>query len=202
MSPTSQPSKWYSFEEYQALEASSRQRYEYYFGEVFAMDEPYALAMAGGTKQDNRLVKNVGHLLDSLLDKGCEACNENVKLEVVAGAYYVYPDAILTCDPRDLADNLLVKYPSLIVEVLSESTQAHDLGSKLENYLRLPSLQAYLILHQNKMMAQCYDRNNDFWKYTLLEGPEAALVIPALFMEWPLSQVYANVRFSSSSPQI
>lgn len=201
MSPTSQPSKGYSFEAYQALEASSQLRYEYYFGEIFAMDESYhPTAMAGGTKQHNRLVKNVGSLLDGLLEKGCESYSENVKLEVVAGAYYVYPDAILTCDPRDAADHLLVRYPSLIVEVLLESTQAQDLGSKLENYLRLPSLQAYLILHQTKMMAQCYDRKNDFWKYTLLEGPEATLIIPTLSIEWPLSQLYANVRFSS--PQI
>jgi Uma2 family endonuclease len=195
MNPTNRSSKQYSFEEYQALEASGPIRYEYYFGEIFAMDELYPVAMAGGTKQHNRIVKNVGNLLDEFLEKGCESYNENVKLEVIAGGYYVYPDAILTCDPRDLEDNRLVKYPSLVVEVLSESTQAHDLGSKLENYLRLPSLQAYLILHQHKMMVQCYDRNVDFWKYTLLEGPQAILVIPALSIRWPLSQLYAHVQF-------
>ena len=195
MNPAGNLSKRYSFEEYQTLEASGQTRYEYHFGEIFAIDEPHPTAMAGGTKQHNRLVKNVGTLLDALLEKGCESYNENVKLEVISGSYYVYPDAILTCDPRDLADNLLVRYPSLVVEVLSESTQTHDLGTKLENYLRMPSLQAYVIVYQNKMMAQCYDRHNDFWKFTLLEGPAATLTIPALFIEWKLSAIYANVRF-------
>ncbi|MES2734332.1 MAG: Uma2 family endonuclease [Bacteroidota bacterium] len=196
MSQASDLSKRYSFEEYTNLEAASQHRYEYYFGEIFGIGTSDVANMAGGTKQHNRLVKNVGTLLDGLLEKGCESYNENVKLEVVPGGYYVYPDVILTCDPRDMEDNLLVKYPSLIVEVLSESTQSHDLGTKLENYLRLPSLQAYLILHQHKMMAQCYERTNDFWKYSLLEGAETLVAIPALSIEWSLSEIYAHVRFA------
>ncbi|MBC7921413.1 MAG: Uma2 family endonuclease [Ferruginibacter sp.] len=144
MSQASDLSKRYSFEEYQTLEVSGQVLYEYYFGETFAIDEPHPTAMAGGTKQRNRLIKNAGTLLDGLLDKGCESYNENVKLEAVPGGYYVYPAAILTCDPRDMADNRLVRYPSLVVEVLSKSTQTHDLGTKLENYRRMPTLQAYL----------------------------------------------------------
>lgn len=177
--------KQYTFEQYLSLEGESEVRYEFYYGEVFAM--------AGGTMQHNLIAQNLTVALRALRNRGCRVFTENVKLEVAAERYYVYPDVMLTCTLDDLADNCTVRYPSLIIEVLSQTTEAHDRGKKLDPYLRIPSLQAYLLVSQQEIFVGCYERKGDFWSYRTLENLSDPLRIESLNWETNLADIYEDI---------
>lgn len=107
--------KKYTYEEYLQLEKDTEVRHEFWNGEVFAM--------AGGSRNHNEISGNISASLNSYFrPNGCKAYQADVKLKFQEGNYYVYPDVVLTCD-KDDNDAYLVKKPSLIVEVLSKSTE-------------------------------------------------------------------------------
>ncbi len=129
----------YSFEEWIELDEVSPVRHEYYFGEVFAM--------AGGTTVNNLICGNIYTSLRPFARKtDCRVFFADVKLELVAKKYYAYPDIIYTCDTGDKQAPLIVHHPSLLVEVLSDSTEVYDLNTKLSYYTKLASLLYYLII--------------------------------------------------------
>ena len=114
-----------SAEEYLAWEPTQEERYEYWDGEV--------VAMSGGTRNHNRIAFNFSKLLDdALVDRPCEVYITDVKVQVEPGQKYFYPDVVVTCDEHD-NDPQLVQFPSLIIEVLSPSTEATDRGLNLLN---------------------------------------------------------------------
>jgi Uma2 family endonuclease len=181
--------KIYTFEEYLALEEASETRYEYWDGEVFAM--------AGTTRRHNVLVQNLTFLLRPLArTNGCQTYAESIKQELRARSRYVYPDIIYSCDSDDVEadDELWVTNPCLLIEVLSDSTAGVDREKKREAYFRLPSLQAYVILAQDRYSAQVYQRANDFWRYELLTNPADEIRLPALGITLKLAEVYEGVR--------
>jgi Uma2 family endonuclease len=183
----------YTVEQYLALEHESEVRYEFYQGEVFAM--------AGGTMRHNLIIQNIATALRSLRSRGCHVFTENVKLEVVADEYYVYPDVMLTCQAQDLSDNRLARSPSLVIEVLSDSTEAYDRGKKLDRYLRMPSLQAYVIVSQKVWFVGCYERKGDFWSYRILDQPEDILRLESLDWEMSLTAMYEDIVFENESDE-
>ena len=186
--------KLYTFEEYLALEEASETRYEYWDGEVFAM--------AGTTKRHNRLVLRLAGLLESFaLRQGCAVFAENVKQQLVHRSRYVYPDIIYTCDADDLEDDLtmLVKSPCLLIEVLSDSTKTEDTTTKLTNYFRLPSLQAYLLVSQKKIQIQVYERANDFLKCRTFTDIEDIIHLEKLGITLRLADVYAGFNLKAGA---
>ncbi|MCP3929535.1 MAG: Uma2 family endonuclease [Bacteroidetes bacterium] len=120
------------FKDFLDIEKSDSIRHEYYKGELFNM--------AGGTKTHNRIVSNFKRVLkDRFLPDECSVFSENVLLEVIQDHYYSYPDLILTYFSDDEKDAYITKNPLLVVEVLSESTEAHDRGFKVKKYQKIPS---------------------------------------------------------------
>jgi Uma2 family endonuclease len=181
-----------TFAEYEKLEAEATEnRYEFEQGMV--------TDMAGGSKIHNLIIQNVGTMLrNHFRNKGCQVFTESVKLEVSVESRYYYPDILLTCSEADRNDNFLVKEPVLIVEVLSESTSRRDLGSKMDAYLTIPSLQAYVIIDQGEYWVRLHNKEENQWKLQpLLDKPEDVLHIPALNLSLSLSEIYLDVRFDS-----
>lgn len=122
--------------EYLALEQQSPTRHEYRQGLVYAM--------AGGSDNHDRIAFNLLSLIDRHLgNSDCRFHSGNVKVNYADNFYY-YPDAFVTCDPRDRLDRQIKRYPKLIVEVLSPSTQAFDCGEKFEDCKQLDSLLEYV----------------------------------------------------------
>ena len=186
--------KLYTFEEYLALEEASETRYEYWDGEVFAM--------AGTTKRHNRMVLNLSRLLYPFTQKkGCEVFAESIKQQLRERSRYVYPDIIYSCDPEDVEadDGQWVKNPSLLIEVLSDSTEGVDREKKRDAYFLLPSLQVYIILAQDRYSARVYQRAGDFWRYELLTNSEDEIRLPALGIMLKLADVYEGVRLKPNS---
>jgi len=186
MRQTEVQTRRYTLEEYFALEERSEVRHEYYNGEVFAM--------AGGTKMHNLLVQNAAtRIRASLRGKGCQVFASDVRLEAREKTCHMYPDVVATCNPADHRDPYLVRYPVLIVEVLSFSTGDYDRTTKFENYQKMPSLRHYLLVSQLAWTVEWFRRNEaGQWIYTLLTGPDATLEILDMGLSLPLRELYED----------
>jgi Uma2 family endonuclease len=181
--------KYYSVEEYFELEQNSEERHEYYNGEIFAM--------AGATLNHNRLVQNVTFLLRAFAKKkGCGVFSENVKLEALRDIYYLYPDVMFTCDSNDLNENLFIRRPSIIIEVLSESTARYDRDFKLRQYKAIRSLQYYLLVSQHEVRVELFTRLNDFqWQYEDFIELAQAINLERLDITLSLADIYEDITF-------
>jgi len=140
----------FSPQEYLALEHDNAVRHEYRRGLVYAM--------AGGSDNHSRLSINVLTEINLHLRGGdCQFFSGDVKVNYAADFFY-YPDAFVTCDPRDLGDRYVKRYPKLIVEVLSPSTKAFDRGEKFKDYQHLASLEEYVLIDQDEQRVECWRR--------------------------------------------
>jgi len=195
--PAAQPTpRLYTVEEYFALEEQSDIRHEYYHGEIYPLGGPAsAEGMAGATKAHNRLIQNcVLALRQGLGGRECEVFSESVKLAVEAGAYYNYPDVVVSCDPSD-DDPHTVHSPVLIMEVLSRSTEAYDRGWKAEQYRQISSLQQYVLITQTRLVVESYTRvSADTWNLATYRRLTDTLPVPALGMELTLAAIYENLH--------
>ena len=180
--------KTYSFTEYVQLEQNEGIRYEFWDGEVFAM--------AGSTKRYNRIVQSLARILYPFSQQnGCEVFTENVRQKLNRGERYVYPDVIYTCDPADIDNDMAasVASPSLLIEVISQSTERIDTHDKRPHYTKLPSLLYYVLIHQTAYRAEVFERNVNFWKYRLIEGADALIDLPLLGITIPMTDVYDGI---------
>lgn len=150
----------YSAEEYFDIDKQSADRYEYENG--------YIWAMSGTTTTHNLLVQN---LMFSFRDKikqkkrKCKIFTENIRLEVAAKKAYYYPDLMFTCNPLDLQEKLTLRNPSLVAEVLSDSSFMTDLNHKLDNYIKMPSLLYYLVVSQDEYRVRVWEKTAEGWLY-------------------------------------
>jgi len=192
MAPPQELKTHYTFEEYTHLDEESEIRSEYYYGEVFAM--------AGATRNHNLITLNTGTLLrPQARQNGCQAFVSDMKLELVKGSFYVYPDVLYTCNEADKKERTILKHPALVVEVLSDKTEAYDLGTKLDGYLKLPSLLYCLLVSQRAYFVRVYERVGEKWEYRTVEGLAAAVVLPQLGLTLPMENMYEDVAFEPVS---
>lgn len=180
--PRKAPLRRASFEEFLALEATSSERHEFVEGLVFAL--------AGGTDYHNRLVARILlALLPAAERAGCEAFAEGMLLKVEDAAYY--PDVFVTCEePLDGAR--YKKTACLVVEVLSEGTEAIDRGEKLHRYRKLPGVQAYVLVSQEAKRVEVYRRLPDGgWRYEVVE--EGQVPLPCVETSLDLEALYQGL---------
>ena len=148
------PATQYSLspEEYLAAEADSPTKHEYRDGEVYAM--------AGGTDAHVTIALNLWALLRGHLRKqGCRAYALDMKARIETLNRFYYPDVMVTCDPQDTETSTYKRFPKLIVEVLSDSTEAFDRGDKFSDYRHLDSLQEYVLISQTRPQVEVFRRN-------------------------------------------
>ena len=104
------------------------------------------------------------------------------------------PDVMLTCDERDHADRMIKRYPALVVEVLSPSSEVRDRGEKFEAYLRLASLRYYLIVHQDRIRVEVYTKlASGGWHFAYFEQPEALVPLKHLDLTLKVAEIYAGI---------
>ena len=140
-------------------EQGETERHEYVAGEVFAM--------AGATKRHGTLALNAAiHLRQHLRGKPYQVWMADMKVRVAVDSAYYYPDVVVTCNAHDLSADApkdYVEAPHLIVEVLSESTESIDRREKWFSYRRLPSLQEYVLIDQNRAWVEVFRRTPAGW---------------------------------------
>ena len=188
-----------SLEEYFELEARNPDgpRYEYYNGEV--------VAMAGASPAHNFITGNVHAFLHNRLrSSSCRVSTADQRIHIPAKLAYVYADVVAACgewlyQPNSRPAALL--NPVLIVEVLSDTTEARDRGHKFQLYLTIPSLRHYLLLDADRVAADLYTRDSeeDVWKVRFFNSLPDVLPLPALSAELPLAEAYDAVRFGEGT---
>lgn len=177
-----------SAEEYLAWEPTQEERYEYWDGEV--------VAMSGGTRNHNRITFNFSKLLDdALVDRPCEMYMADVKAQVQRGQKYFYPDVVVTCDDRD-NDPQLVQFPSLIIEVLSPSTEAIDRGTKFAKYRQFSTLKEYVLVQVEQPGIEVF-RRNEKGQWVLSEYSLGdSLKLESVNVEIAIADLYRQIQFS------
>ena len=178
-------------EEYLRRERESHVRHEYFHGEVFAM--------SGGTFEHSRICANVsGELRQRLKGTPCGVQDSNLRIRVPRTTLYTYPDASVLCgepqfDPLDAARQTLLN-PTLIVEVLSPSTEAWDRGGKFDNYRLIETLREYVLVRSDSARVETYLRQpGGRWLFSVAVGLGASAALQCVNVELPLEEVYRGV---------
>jgi Uma2 family endonuclease len=180
-------------EQYLEAERKAEFKHEYFDGEVFAM--------SGGTFPHGTIIGNLtGALWNALKGRSCTVTPNDVRVRVGSGRMYTYPDILVVCgEPRfadDQKDTLL--NPTLIIEVLSTSTEAHDRGLKFREYRSLESLQEYALVSQYEPRVEKFRRGSTGdWLMTECAGLEGSCRFDSVNCEIALSEIYYNVAITT-----
>jgi Uma2 family endonuclease len=153
-----------SYEQYLAAEQSSLERHEYLQGEVFAM--------AGGTPEHAALATAVAVQLSVALGgKPCRVFGSDLRVRVEATDLSTYPDVSVICGQleRSPLDSNAAVNPVLLVEILSDATEAYDRGEKFAHYRRIASLREYLLVSQRRPLLELY-RKSEGGQWMLFEA--------------------------------
>jgi Uma2 family endonuclease len=170
----------YDLEAYLAWEAEQVEKHEYHRGKVVAKE--------GAGLRHQTLSGNVCAALKSgLRGTPCRTYLDGTKLRIEADDAVLYPDVMVTCDPRDKSgEDRYLSWPILIVEVLSESTAAYDLGPKFALYRKLETLREYLIIDPDSRRIEVFRRNeanlwvlHDFTGESIIELTSIGVTLPA-----------------------
>jgi Uma2 family endonuclease len=181
-------------EEYLAIERAAEYKSEYYNGEMFAM--------AGASPMHTRIVTSLVSSLDTLLmDRDCDVHSNDLRVRIREEGHflkYTYPDVLVVCGKAvyDEADSNTLTNPTVIIEVLSESTENYDRGRKFEHYRRLESLQEYILIAQNRCLIEHYQRRSDGgWVLHELIDFDQTLRLQSIDCAIPLRRIYRRVEF-------
>jgi len=177
-------------QDYLALERKSETRSEYYKGEIFAM--------SGASREHNLIAGNVNaEIRDQILDRPCESYPSDMRVSIEATGLYTYPDVSVVCgEPRfqdSEVDTLL--NPTVIIEVLSPTTEAYDRGVKFRHYRRIGSLREVVLISQDRMMVERFTRRGNDWVLSDITDPDQVLKLESIGCRIPLNRIYAKVTF-------
>lgn len=175
-----------SLDEFLAWEAAEAAKHEFVDG--------HAYAMAGASRAHGTITLNLAALVRPAIRKtGCQAYIADMKVIPPSQRSVRYPDLVLTCDLRDLADEHITRFPKLIVEVISRSTAAIDRGDKFEEYRRIPTLEEYVTVDSTKVLVEIWRRGTDGW--TLREyGPGAAFRLESVPLDVKVDDLYEDIE--------
>lgn len=186
-----------SEQEYLEAELKSEVRHEYVAGQVFAI--------VGASRAHNRIALNISsRLLAHVRGGPCSVFMADVKVRVARKGAYYYPDVVVTCDPRDQLgeeEGYIVQAPTLIVEVLSRSTEAIDRREKLLAYRTLESLKEYALVSQSYQHMEIYRRADASWEVVELV-PDDPARLSSLDFTLSFEEIYdgAEVPREASTP--
>lgn len=174
--------------EYLEGEKISDVKHEYVDGAVYAM--------AGESRRHNRISFRLATLYQQhLAATNCEVYFEGVKLRVRQTAFY-YPDVLVTCETDKEDDDYVIKYPCLIVEVLSPSTASTDKREKLIAYKMIESLQEYAIVWQDEIRVELHRRHNDGWLTFFYTQTEDEVEFTSVNFKTNVAEIYRGISFT------
>ncbi|MFZ1640136.1 MAG: Uma2 family endonuclease [Candidatus Contendobacter sp.] len=182
-------------EDYLAIERSAEYKSEYFDGEIFAM--------TGASEPHNTIVVNTTiHLGSQLKKRPCKLYVNDMRVKVSPTGLYTYPDLVVICGKGQFDDAHLdtLLNPTLIIEVLSDSTEAYDRGRKFEHYRHLDSLVEYVLIAQYRPHVESYRRQPDHqWLLTECNGLDGTLRLQSIDCDLALAEVYDKVEVSEDS---
>ncbi len=175
-----------SVADYLAFEETSAVRHEYIGGAIHAM--------SGGTTTHNRIALSIAsHLRTKLRSGPCKVFIENVKVRLEASRedIFYYPDVVVSCHPTGV-QRQFVLLPTLIVEVLSPSTEMIDRREKKMNYLQVQTLEEYILVAQDCREVTIFRRATG-WAGEIFTAPESLIEFRSVQQAMTLAEIYEDV---------
>jgi Uma2 family endonuclease len=192
-----QTPRYITQKEYLEQERTAESKSEY--------DNGVITAMAGASPEHAAITYNFGVAIHPhLRHAGCRGFSADLRVRLEAGNRYYYPDMAVVCGKPTFEDEWGMRSllnPTLIVEVLSDTTERYDRGKKWLAYQRLESLSTYLLIHQDRPYMEVYTRNQatNSWEYHTVEGLDSRLNLSTLGCEIALGDVYADIEFQEAA---
>ncbi len=176
-------------EEYLEKEKSSSVKNEYIQGQIYAM--------SGASDAHVTITANLVTLIrNHIRGRGCRVYVADMKARIETLNIFYYPDIMVSCDQRDTSLEYFKRYPCLIIEVLSPSTEAFDRGDKFSDYQEIETLEEYVLVSQNRQRVDCFRRNLEgrwvLYSYRFNQDLELA----SINFSCSLAEVYEDVLFS------
>ncbi len=177
-------------EDYLILDRNSKNaRYEYLDGEL--------RMLAGGSTYHSMLIANLTIVIGGLLHNDpCYIYNSDIRLQL-SEKRYVYPDITISCDQRDHELDDMIRYPKVVIEVLSPSTEATDRGKKFIYYQEHPTIQDYLMVDSQSIRVEAYHREDDGWKFHVC-GPDSMVTLESLGIQFAVGDIYRGMRLTGT----
>ncbi|MDX1978022.1 MAG: Uma2 family endonuclease [Pseudanabaenaceae cyanobacterium bins.68] len=171
--------------QYLAWEEHQIEKHEYVAGEIYAM--------AGASENHVILADNFSAILvNKLRGSKCRSFSSDMRVYIPHLSIYYYPDLLVTCDQRDRINSNAKNYPCLIIEVLSESTEARDRGSKFAHYQTIETLDEYVLISQSELRVEIFRRHGKFWLLeTYTTGDQVHL--QTIDLTIAIADIYAEV---------
>ena len=189
----SHPKDSYTPEEYLQLERKAVYKSEYYTGEIFAM--------SGASRAHNIVVINVAAALNTQLEnRACEVYASDMRVRTPDTATYTYPDVIVVCGQPQFEDAEVdtLLNPTLIIEVLSPSTETHDRTKKFADYRKIESLKEYILIAQRECRVTQYIKQPDgMWLFQEASSLGEMLHLTSVNCDLALERAYRKVEFPS-----
>src|ERR1043165_4660691 len=195
---SAQTKQRYTLEEYFELERKSEERFEFWNGEVFCM--------SGGSPEHAQLEVNfISRLNSRLTGKGCRVFPANIRIKVPSAPPYRYADVSALCGEakfEEIGGIRSLINPTLIVEILSGSTEAYDRGEKFTHYQSIPSFHEYLLVAQHRpRITHLLKQANGSWIYNEYNDLADVVKLTSMNCELAMSEVYENVSFTSDKAE-
>lgn len=184
--------------EYLQIEERAECKSEFLDGEIYAM--------SGGTPNhsliEGNLVQEFGSALES---RPCVRYTSNLRIKIESTGLFTYPDLSVVCGPLQTAtdDPNAAVNPTVLVEVLSKSTEAYDRIEKFEHYRQIPSLREYVLVSQYRPRVERYQRQADgAWLWSVISEMDRSVDLPSLGIAVPMARIYARVVFPEQEPAL
>jgi len=178
----------YSAEEYLSLERCATIKSEFHDGQIYAM--------TSANREHNLIAGNIAaELSQQLKSRPCEAYINDMRVRVAQARSYHYPDIAVVCGAPEFEDAHVdtLLNPTLLIEVLSPSTEAYDRGGKFAHYRKIASLREYLLVTQDQPSIERYVRQGDAWVLSEALGLDALLMLDSIDCRLRLREVYDKV---------
>ncbi len=192
MSTQRKTDRLYTLEDYFSVEETAETKHEFYDGEIFAM--------TGASLNHNRIAANIFTALSiALRDKPCDIFTSDMRI-ATSSKLYTYPDVSVFCDAVELTKD---KYdtatnPTILVEVLSKSTQKYDRGQKFDQYKSISTLREYVLIEQYQILVEHFQLgDNHEWTRRDYHKLTGTLNLSSVSFQVSLAEIYRRVDFDS-----
>lgn len=190
---SAQPKISITVEEYLTGERSGSAKHEYFAGTTYAM--------AGASARHNRIVGSTyAALYGQLRGRSCTIYSSDMRVKIVQTGLYTYPDIAIVCGHEHFEDSKedTLLNPSIIIEILSPSTETYDRSKKFHNYRSILSLREYILIAQDDYHIERFARQNDnTWVFSEAVTREGQLSLTTIQCTLLLAEVYEKVVFSA-----
>jgi len=183
--------------DYLAFERQSEVKHQFIDGEIYAM--------SGASEHHNLVVGNIiASVRPQIRGKKCKIYPSDMKVRTPATGSYTYPDVTVVCGESQFDDKQkdVLLNPTLIIEVLSPSTEGFDRGLKFQRYREIDSLQEYILIAQDSPHIERFLRQeNGQWLLSEVDGLDASLELTSIGCTLKLAEVYEQVSFTQDADE-